>query len=577
MTTWKRFISYYKPYRGILFFDLFCTIVLSAVDLAYPMALKVFQGGLFTRSPEEIISKVGTIALVMIGAYIIQALAGFYINYWGHNMGAHMERDMRAELFEHYEKLSFSYYDRNNTGQMMSKLISDLFDISEMAHHGPEMIFMCVLKLVGSFICLFFVQWKLAAIMAVITAGMTIIGLKLNNRLNRIWADNRKKIGNINETLQDSFGGIRIVQAFANEDMEKHKFKEGNNAFLKSKLANYKVMGEFNLFWRFSLGLMFTVTLAGGGYFIAIGEMDLADLAMFALYINIFVRPIDMLLELTEMLQKGYSGFKRFKDVIDTEPDIVDSPDAEDIINPEGDIVYNDVSFKYQEDEDVLEDVSFTVPAGRSIAFAGPSGGGKTTICSLLPRFYDVTGGSISIGGQDIRKIKLQSLRNSIGIVQQEVYMFGGSIRENIEYGKPGASMDEIIEAAKKAKIHDFIMSLPDGYNTIAGERGARLSGGQKQRISIARVFLKNPPILIFDEATSALDNENEAYIRESLHELSKGRTTITIAHRLSTIRDVDEIFVISSHTVKEHGTHQELMAQNGKYAYYYNLQFEGL
>jgi len=577
MKVWKKFLQYYKPYRKILIIDLICTVVLSAVDLAYPMVLKVFQGGLFTRSPEEILSKLLLIAVAMLTAYGIQGCCGYYINFYGHKMGASMERDMRAELFEHYERLSFSYYDRNSTGQMMSKLISDLFDITELAHHGPEMVLMCAAKLIGSFICLFIVQWKMALIMTMITVPMIIVGLKLNDRLNEIWGDNRKRIGNINETLQDSFGGIRIVQAFANEKEELRKFRIGNEAFFKSKLTNYRVMGSFNLFWRISLGLMFTATIVGGGYFIARGEMDAASLAMFALYINVFVRPIDMLLELTEMLQKGYSGFKRFRDVMDTDPEIINADDAEDFKNPEGDIVFSNVSFNYIEDEAVLEHVSFSIPSGKSIAFAGPSGGGKSTICSLIPRFYETDKGDITIGGQNVKKIKLEQLRGSIGIVQQEVYMFGGTVKDNIAYGKPDARDEEIIEAAKKAKIHDFIMTLPDGYDSLVGERGARLSGGQKQRISIARVFLKNPPILIFDEATSALDNENEAYIRDSLRELSKGRTTITIAHRLSTIRDVDRIYVVGGHGIAEEGTHGELMAAGGIYAHYYNMQFEGL
>ena len=510
--------------------------------------------------------------------YTIQSLCKYYVSYQGHMMGANMERDMRQQLFEHYETLSFSYYNSHNSGQMMSKLVSDLFDIAEFAHHGPENLFISLIKIIGSFIFLFLINWRLAIPLAVIVVIMFFFSLKQNKRMQETFMENRRKIGDVNASLQDTLGGIRVVQSFANEEIEKKKFSKSNHAFLLSKDANYNCMGGFmgwNLFFQ---GMMYLVTLVFGGYLIAHGQMDPADLAMYALYIGIFISPIQILVELAEMIQKGFSGFRRFLDVMDTEPSIQDKPDAKDLTDVKGLVSYEDVSFCYDDDDTpVLQNVSFQIPAGRSIALVGPSGGGKTTICNLLPRFYDVTGGRITIDGKDVRGLTLKSLRNNIGIVQQDVYLFCGTIKENIAYGKPGASMDEIVDAAKRANIHDFVMSLPDGYDTYVGERGTRLSGGQKQRISIARVFLKNPPILILDEATSALDNESERHIQKSLEALAKNRTTITIAHRLSTIRNADEIIVITENGIAERGSHQNLLKRNGIYAHYYKMQFEGL
>lgn len=577
MDTFKKFIKYYGPYKAVFFFDLFCAAFISIVDLAYPQILRTLTNTLFLEESSVILRNIFIIGAVLLVFYILQALCKYYVSCQGHIMGARMERDMRRELFEHYENLSFSYYDKNNTGQMMSRLVSDLFDISEFAHHGPENLFISVVKIIGSFIFLFMIQWKLALILCAVVIFMIFFSALQNKRMQATFLDNRKKIGNINATLQDSLAGIRIVQSFANEDIEREKFHQGNEGFLLSKQDNYKAMGTFQGGNTFFQGLMYLVTLVAGGCFIAAGEMTAADLAMYALYIGIFISPIQILVELTEMMQKGLSGFRRFQDIIETEPEIVDLKDAVPIKNPAGNISYEDVSFSYENNEVVLNHVSFEIEAGKSVALVGPSGGGKTTICSLLPRFYDVSQGTISIGGQDIRDMTLESLRNSIGIVQQDVYLFGGSVRENIAYGNPEAGMDEIIEAAKKANIHDFIMNLPDGYDTFVGERGTRLSGGQKQRISIARVFLKNPPILILDEATSALDNESERHIQKSLEELSKNRTTVTIAHRLSTIKHADEILVIDGHSIQERGSHRELLKQDGIYAKYYKMQFEGL
>lgn len=576
MHTLKKFIKYYGPYKTVFFLDIICATVISAVDLAFPQILRTLTRTLFTRDTASIINALIPIALALLTMYIIQSLCKYYVSYQGHMMGANMERDMRQQLFDHYEKLSFSYYDQNNSGQMMSKLVSDLFDIAEFAHHGPENLFISLIKIVGSFTFLFIINWKLAIPMVVLVFLMFLFSMSQNKRMQATFMENRRKIGDVNASLQDTLSGIRVVQAFANEEVERNKFQKSNHAFLISKRNNYSCMGNFmgwNLFFQ---GMMYLVTLVFGGYLIAHGQMQAGDLAMYALYIGIFISPIQILVELTEMIQKGLSGFRRFLSVVETEPDIKDSPGAKVLENVNGDVSFENVSFHYSDDDAlVLSNLSFKIPAGRSIALVGPSGSGKTTICSLLPRFYDVTDGRITIDGHDVRGLTLKSLRSQIGIVQQDVYLFCGTIRENISYGKPDATADEIIEAAKKANIHDFIEELPDGYDTFIGERGTRLSGGQKQRISIARVFLKNPPILILDEATSALDNESERYIQESLEELAKDRTTITIAHRLSTIRNADEIYVIAENRIAERGTFKELMDQNGIYAHYYEMQFQ--
>ncbi len=573
MQTIKKFIHYYGPYKTVFFIDLLCAAFISLADLAYPQILRTATNTLFTENSAVILRALPLIALGLLAMYLIQSLCKYYVSYQGHMMGAHMERDMRQQLFDHYEKLSFSYYSRNNSGQMMSKLVSDLFDIAEFAHHGPENLFISLVKIIGSFIFLFLINWRLALPLVFLVLCMFVFSFRQNSRMQETFMENRRKIGDVNASLQDTLAGIRVVQSFANEDIEREKFKKSNHAFLLSKRDNYSCMGSFmgwNLFFQ---GMMYLVTLVYGGYLIAHGMMVPADLAMYALYIGIFISPIQILVELIETMQKGLSGFRRFLDVMETEPEIKDAPDAKELTNVHGRVCYEDVSFHYSDDNtSVLSHVSFEIPAGKSIALVGPSGSGKTTICSLLPRFYDVTGGKITIDGQDVRTLTLKSLRSQIGMVQQDVYLFCGTIKENIAYGKPDASMDEIIEAAKRANIHDFIRELPDGYDTYVGERGTRLSGGQKQRISIARVFLKNPPILILDEATSALDNESERWIQQSLEELSKNRTTITIAHRLSTIRNADEIIVITEDGIAERGTHESLLEKGGIYAHYYNM-----
>ena len=573
MHTIRRFIDYYAPYKAVFFIDLICAAAISIIDLAYPQILRTMTATLFTRDSQVILSALPFIAAGLFAMYVIQSLCKYYVSYQGHMMGANMERDMRQQLFDHYEKLSFSYYSRNNSGQMMSKLVSDLFDIAEFAHHGPENLFISLVKIIGSFVFLFLINWRLALPLAFLVLCMLFFTARQNTRMQETFMENRRRIGDVNSSLQDTLAGIRVVQSFANEDIEREKFRRSNHAFLLSKKDNYNCMGNFmgwNLFFQ---GMMYLATLVFGGWLIAKGLMEPADLAMYALYIGIFINPIQILAELIEMMQKGMAGFRRFLEVMDTQPEIKDPPDAVELADVKGHVRYEDVSFHYSDDDTaVLSHVSFEIPAGKSIALVGPSGSGKTTVCSLLPRFYDVTGGRITIDGKDVRTLSLKSLRSQIGMVQQDVYLFSGTIRDNIAYGRPGASDAEITEAARRANIHDFISELPDGYDTFVGERGARLSGGQKQRIAIARVFLKNPPILILDEATSALDNESERWIQQSLEELSRNRTTITIAHRLSTIRNADEIIVITEDGIAERGTHESLLAKGGIYAHYCSL-----
>jgi len=577
MSILKKFIQYYKPYKALFFIDMFCALIVSAIDLTFPQILNLLTKGAFTGSSSEILSILWIIGVSLLAMYIVRYVCQYYITSWGHIMGARMESDMRQDLFDHYQTLSFSYYDRNNTGEMMSKLISDLFDISELAHHGPENLFISGIKIIGSFILLTMINAQMTLILLAVTIVMVIFSWNKNRKMRAIFMDNRKKIAHVNSRVQDTLSGIRVVKSFANEELEHYKFSSSNLKFLDSKKSNYLMMGSFHAGNSFFQGLLYMAVLVSGGFFIAKGSLHPADLAIYALYIGIFLNPIDVLINFTETFQKGFSGFRRFLEVVETKAEIVDKKNAKPLINPRGQINYNNVSFRYDGTSEVLDNVTISIEAGKTVAFVGPSGGGKTTLCSLLPRFYEVTSGEITIDGIDIRDITLKSLRNSIGIVQQDVYMFSGSVRDNISYGKPHATDDEIIEAAKNANIHDFIMSLEEGYDTYVGERGTRLSGGQKQRIAIARVFLKNPPILILDEATSALDNESERHIQTSLEHLSKNRTTIVIAHRLSTIRNADEIIVISQNGIQERGTHDTLLSQNGLYAKYYNMQFEGL
>ncbi len=569
----KRFITYYKPFVGVFLLDLICATILSVIDLVFPQLLRFLRGTLFLASPQVILGRLGILAAVLLVMYLIRTACKYYVTYQGHMMGAKIESQMRRELFDRFEAFSFSYYDSHNTGEMMSKLVSDLFDISELAHHGPENIFISLVKIIGSFILLMRISVPMTLCLAIIVIFMGVFAVKQNQKMRRTFSDNRKKIAGINSSLQDTLGGIRVVKSFTGEEIEQRKFDKSNLAFLDSKEANYRQMGLFHSGNSMFEGLMFMTVLVAGGFFIARGQLSVEDLAIYALYINIFINPVNVLVEFTEQLQKGMAGFERFTEVMDTIPEILDASDAAELKNVQGVIDFENVSFSYEEDEAVLENINLHVEAGKSVAIVGPSGGGKTTLCALIPRFYDVTGGSVRIDGVDIRTVTQKSLRSYIGIVQQDVYLFNGTIKDNIAYGKPNASMEEIIEAAKNADLLEFIESLPDGFDAEVGERGTRLSGGQKQRIAISRVFLKNPPILILDEATSALDNESERYIQKSLDKLSEGRTTITIAHRLSTVLGADEIVVLDEDGIKERGTHGQLIKRGGLYEKYYNMQ----
>lgn len=577
MRLFKKFLQYYKPYKVLFYVDMFCALVVSLVDLAFPLILGYLSKTIFIRDKAVILNSIIYIGIIMISVYIIKYFCQYFIASWGHIMGARMENNMRKDLFYHLQKMSFSYYDDNNTGQMMSILVSDLFDISELAHHGPENVFISAVKIIGSFLILMFINPQMTLILLAVTLVMIVFSFYQNKRMQRIFFDNRKKMGNINSSVQDSLLGIRVVKSFANEDIEREKFDRNNNAYRISREKSYKAMGRFIAGNTFFEGLLYVVILVTGGIFIADGSLGVSDLAVYALYINIFINPIDILINFAEQFQKGFAGFKRFMSIVDTRPEIVNKKGAVTLEDVKGNIEYRNVSFSYNDEKQVLDNVNIKIEAGRKIAFVGPSGGGKTTLCSLLPRFYDVSSGSVMIDGVDVRDVTLESLRNSIGIVQQDVYLFSGTLRDNIKYGKPDASEEDIIIAAKEANIHDYILSLDNGYDTYVGERGIKLSGGQKQRISIARVFLENPPILILDEATSALDNESESFIQKSLEKLAKNRTTIVIAHRLSTIRNADEIIVIDDEGIKERGSHRELLEKGGLYAYYYNMQFEGL
>ena len=577
MSIFKRFVSYYRPYRHLFYLDCLCAMVLCIIDLSFPQILRWLPEGLFSGSAESIMKALRWLLPALLLWYLLRALCQFYVTYYGHCMGTRMETDMRQDLFDKYMSLSYSYYDRNNTGEMMSRLVSDLFDISELAHHGPENLLMCSIKIIGSFILLLWVNVPMTMLLLAVTAVLVAFTIFRQLSMRRIFTENRERIADVNAGVQNSLAGIRVVKTFAVEQGEMDNFRESNGRYRKSKEKSYMAMGIFHGGSNFLQGMLYVVTLISGGFFIAHGSLTYNDLAIYALYIGIFITPIGQLMDFTEMLQKGYAGFKRFAQIMETEPEIREKPDAVELKDVKGEIQYRDVSFSYDEKEQVLEHLNVEIPAGKTCALVGPSGGGKTTICSLLPRFYDVTGGGILVDGHDVRDLRLKSLRQAIGIVQQDVYIFAGSIRENIAYGKKNATQQEIEEAARNANIHDFIMGLEDGYDTYVGERGTRLSGGQKQRIAIARVFLKNPPILILDEATSALDNESEKHIQEALDRLSVGRTTIVIAHRLSTIRTAEKIIVIDEGHVKEQGNHHELMERGGIYARYFNMQFEGL
>ena len=577
MSVFKRFVSYYKPYLRFFLIDILCAVILSVIDLSFPQILRWLPEGLFSGSAASILSALKWLFPALVLMYAVRALCQFYVTSYGHIMGTRMETDMRQDLFSKYISLSFSYYDRNNTGEMMSRLVTDLFDISELAHHGPENLLLCSLKIIGSFVLLLLINVPMTMILLAVTAVLVVFTALRQKKMQKIFTENRERIAEVNASVQNSLAGIRVVKTFATEDSENATFHASNSRYRRSKERSYMAMGIFHGGNNFIQGLLYVAIVISGGFFIARGTLSYTDLAIYALYIGVFVAPISQLMDFTEMLQKGYAGFKRFHQIMETVPEVREAPDALPLDTVRGDLEYRDVTFSYQASEPVLSHLNITIPAGKTCALVGPSGGGKTTICSLLPRFYDVTDGAVFVDGHDVRSLQLKSLRTAIGIVQQDVYIFAGTIRENIAYGKKDASQAEIEEAARRANIHDFILSLDNGYDTYVGERGTRLSGGQKQRIAIARVFLKNPPILILDEATSALDNESEKHIQEALDRLSEGRTTVVIAHRLSTIRGAEKIIVIDEGGVTEQGSHSELMALGGTYARYFNMQFEGL
>lgn len=571
----KKFISYYKPYKGMFYMDMFCALTLSLIDLAFPVIVSFMVNNVYARSHSEILKYVILIGTGLLLMYIVRYFCQYYITSWGHIMGARMEADMRSDIFNHLQRLSFSYYDNTNTGKLMSRIVTDLFDISELAHHGPEDLFISMLKIIGSFVILMSIDVRITTILFFITLFMIYSSYFYNKKMKSVFKKNREKIASVNAQIQDSLSGIRVVKSFSNEHIENKKFQKGNDAFLQTKENSYTIMGKFFSMNGFFQGVLYLSVVILGGIFISNGNFQAKDLMVYILYINIFLNPIDKLVNFTEQYQRGITGFERFLEVINTHPDIIDKKDAVELKAPKGEITLEDVSFSYDNRNSVLENISINMEAGKTVAIVGPSGSGKTTFCSIIPRFYEVDKGSVKIDGIDIRDIKIKSLRNNIGIVQQDVYMFAGTIKENIAYGNPNATDEQIIEAAKMANAHEFIMGLEEDYDTYVGERGVKLSGGQKQRISIARVFLKNPQILILDEATSALDNESERLIQRSLELLSKNRTTIVIAHRLSTIRNADEIIVLTDEGIKERGNHDELINIKGEYMRLYNMQFE--
>lgn len=570
----RRFLGYYQGQMHLFVGDIACAVVVAGIDLAFPQILRTLTGGLFTQGASAILGALGYLAAGLVALYAVRFACRYFVAYWGHVMGARMESRMREDLFDAYQRMSFSFFDRNKSGDLMSRLVSDLFDISETAHHGPEFLLIGAVEIVGSFVILGFVNVPLTLVLAAVLGVLTAYNLRANLRMKAIFRENRVRISNVNSRVEDSLAGIRVVKGFAAEDVEKDKFRTSNDAYLDSKVRMYRAMGTYQAGIAALMGALYTVIVCLGGWLIARGQMQPQDLATFALYITLFTTPIDNILNFTETFQKAIAGFRRFEEMLVAEPDVKDAPGARPLAVTRGAISYRGVHFSYDEGPEVLHGLDLTVRPGSTVALVGPSGGGKSTICALLPRFYDVRAGSVLIDGQDVRDVTVRSLRQAIGIVQQDVYLFDGTIAENIAYGRPDATADEIREAAREANIEEFVESLPDGFETMVGERGARLSGGQKQRIAIARVFLKDPQVLILDEATSALDNESERAVQRSLARLSHGRTTIVIAHRLSTIKGADEIVTIDHGRVAEKGTHDELLARGGTYARYYRMQF---
>lgn len=568
----KKFVSFYRPYIGVFTLDMLCAFLAAGVSLVNPLIVRYITNELLPNyGADETTTMLIKLLGAMLSLILLQFACNYYITYQGHMMGAKMEYDMRAEIFGHYQKLSFSFYDNEKTGQLMSRITNDLFDITELCHHGPEDVVISVIKVVGAFIILLQVNVYLTLIVFAFIPVMIVFASIVRKKMRRAFRKNREKIADINAGIEDNLSGIRVVKSFANEEMEKQKFKKGNDAFLESKRNSYLNMATFHSGLNFFIGLLNIAVVIGGGFFITNEVIGLGDLITYMLYINTLIEPIQKLINFTEQFQNGITGFERFMQIMEIEPDIVDKKGAKELKNVKGDICFEDVSFQYNDaNTEVFHNINLDVKAGEYIALVGTSGVGKTTMCSLIPRFYEATTGRILIDGEDIRDFTLCSLRDNIGIVQQDVYLFTGTILDNIRYGKKNATEEEIIAAAKNANAHEFIMGLPDGYHTYIGQRGVKLSGGQKQRISIARVFLKNPPVLIFDEATSSLDNESEKIVQESLEKLAKNRTTFVIAHRLTTIKNAETIVVLGEDGIQEKGTHEELMSKNGIYKMLY-------
>lgn len=572
----KKMLSYYKPYRGIFWADMFFATLSAAIALVFPLIVRYVTSTLIYLETGEILHQVKLLAVLLLVLVAVECYSKFFISNYGHVMGAKIEYNMRAEIFDHLQKLSFGFYDNQKVGQLMSRITTDLFDITELMHHGPENLILSVVKIAGAFVILVSISPALALAAFIVLPFMFAYAYFLNGKMRRAFRQNRVRIAEINAQIEDNLSGIRVVKSFANEDVENKKFKGGNDGFLSAKKNSYHYMGSFHAgLGAFTTLIQVNVILAGA-VLIARGSVDVSDMVTFLLYISVFTDPVRTLIDFTEQFQNGYTGFERFCEIMAIEPDIKDKNDAVELKNVKGDIAFENVSFQYEENtERVLKNINLTVPAGAYMALVGSSGAGKSTLCSLIPRFYDVTGGAVKIDGTDVRDIKLKSLREHIGIVQQDVYLFVGTVYDNIRYGRPDATREEVIEAAKNANAHDFIMSLPNGYETDIGQRGIKLSGGQKQRLSIARVFLKNPPILIFDEATSALDNESEKVVQESLERLAENRTTFVIAHRLSTIKNAERILVLTDDGIEEEGTHEQLLEKGGIYEKLYNMQFQ--
>ena len=571
----KKLFSYYKPYRLLFYSDMFFAILGAVITLVIPLIVRYITNEVVYFNHHKAMQTILVLGAVMIGLVIVEFGCNYFIAYYGHIMGAYMEADMRSDIFGHYQKLTFAFYDNQKVGALLSRITSDLFDITELLHHGPEDVVISIIKLVGAFVILININAPLTIVAFVFVPVMALFAWYYNRKMKRAFKRNREKIADINSQIEDSLSGIRVVKSFANEEIEMKKFNQGNKNFVNAKKVSYRYMAGYNSGLSALTTLVTVAVLLAGVSFLTSGAIIVTDLVTFLLYINNFVEPVKKLMNFTEMFQNGYSGFERFQEIMAIAPDIKDEKDAIAVDHLKGDITFENVSFYYEESaEKVLNNIQLKVDAGDYMALVGPSGVGKTTLCSLIPRFYDVSEGSIQIDGMDIRHIKLADLRNNIGIVQQDVYLFAGTIMDNIRYGNPNATDEEVIRAAKRANAHEFIMSFPEGYDTDIGQRGVKLSGGQKQRLSIARVFLKNPPILIFDEATSALDNESEQVVQKSLEELAKDRTTFVIAHRLSTIRNAKRILVLTENGIEEEGTHEELMSKKGVYESLYQMQF---